>query len=309
MEAHKFLFPNFQRPQGIYTPSFSPVARKDEPFTDDFGCLWETTQDGITGTVTRHPLSDWTAFDRYKAPDPSVCTGIGPIDWGETSSRLAKAKAKGNVAAGGLRHGHTFLQLCDIRGYENLIFDMVDEEPKLEKLIDIIEEFNLYTVNRYLDMNIDIMEYPEDLGMQNGPMLSPDQFRKYIKPSYQRLMAPARQKGVIVHMHSDGHIHALLEDIIDGGVELINLQDLVNGIDWIAGQFAGKICIELDIDRQFITSKGTLQEIDTLIREEVAKIAKKEGGLMMIYGLYPGIPLENVKAVMDAMEKYAFYYS
>ena len=29
----------------------------------------------------------------------------------------------------------------------------------------------------------------------------------------------------------------------------------------------------------------------------------------MIYGLYPGVPLENVKALMDAMEKYAFYFS
>lgn len=29
----------------------------------------------------------------------------------------------------------------------------------------------------------------------------------------------------------------------------------------------------------------------------------------MIYGLYPGVPLENVEAVMDAMERYAFYYS
>lgn len=29
----------------------------------------------------------------------------------------------------------------------------------------------------------------------------------------------------------------------------------------------------------------------------------------MLYALYPGVPLENIKAVMDAMEKYAFYYS
>jgi uroporphyrinogen-III decarboxylase len=29
----------------------------------------------------------------------------------------------------------------------------------------------------------------------------------------------------------------------------------------------------------------------------------------MIYGLYPGVPLENVKALMDAMETYSFYYS
>jgi hypothetical protein len=30
---------------------------------------------------------------------------------------------------------------------------------------------------------------------------------------------------------------------------------------------------------------------------------------MMIYGMYPGVPLENAKALMDAMEKYATYYA
>jgi hypothetical protein len=86
------------------------------------------------------------------------------------------------------------------------------------------------------------------------------------------------------------------------------LQDLVNGIDWIAEHYASKVCIDLDIDRQKITPKGSPQDIDQLIREEVEKLGSKDGGLMMIYGLYPGVPLENVKALMDAMEKYAGYY-
>lgn len=33
------------------------------------------------------------------------------------------------------------------------------------------------------------------------------------------------------------------------------------------------------------------------------------GGLCMIYGLYPGVPLENVRAMMDAMGKYAALYN
>ena len=49
--------------------------------------------------------------------------------------------------------------------------------------------------------------------------------------------------------------------------------------------------------------------MDALVREEVEKLGSKQGGLMMIYGLYPGVPLENAKALMDAMEKYATYYS
>jgi len=170
-------------------------------------------------------------------------------------------------------------------------------------------KLSAYIINKYLDLGVDILTYPEDLGMQNGPMLSPDYFRRYIKPSYQRLMKPARDKGVIVHMHSDGYIRELVDDIIDGGVEIINLQDLVNGIDWIADRFAGNVCVELDIDRQSITVNGTPQQVDALVREEVEKIGRKEGGLMMIYGLYPGTPLKNVKALMDAMEKYAFYFN
>lgn len=43
--------------------------------------------------------------------------------------------------------------------------------------------------------------------------------------------------------------------------------------------------------------------------EDVEKIGSREGGLMMIYGLYPGVPLANVKALMDTMEQYAGYCS
>jgi hypothetical protein len=122
-------------------------------------------------------------------------------------------------------------------------------------------------------------------------------------------MQPARDKGLIVHMHSDGDIRLLADDIIEGGVEAINLQDLVNGIDWIKSKFAGRVSIDLDIDRQSITPNGTTEQIDALIREEVEKLGSKEGGLTMIYGLYPGVPLKNVKALMDALERYMGYYS
>ena len=51
------------------------------------------------------------------------------------------------------------------------------------------------------------------------------------------------------------------------------------------------------------------EQIDELIRREIEKLGSPEGGLMMIYGLYPGVPLENVGALMDAMERYADYYA
>lgn len=185
---------------------------------------------------------------------------------------------------------------------------MVDEEPLLDDLICRLEEFILAQIRHFLKADVDIVRIPEDLGMQVGPMLSPDHFRRYIKPSYQRMIGLARQAGKLVHMHSDGDIRLLADYIIDGGVDALNLQDLVNGVDWIAENLKGRVCIDLDIDRQKITPYGTPAQVNALIRDEIAKLGSKDGGLMMIYGLYPGVPLENVRAVMDAMEKYAFYY-
>ncbi len=83
----------------------------------------------------------------------------------------------------------------------------------------------------------------------------------------------------------------------------------MNGIDWIAETFAGRICIDLDIDRQDITARGTPAAIDQLIRTEVERLGSRRGGLLMIYGMYPGVPLENVRALMDAMERYTGHYA
>ena len=308
---HPLLFPGFVRPKrgqfrlDEYREKLSGVCRKDIPFTDDFGCVWQTPIDGMVGTVTGHPLADLNAFAAYRFPDPETCMGIGPADWNRTRAKIAAAKARGEFTSGGLRHGHTFLQLTDLCGYPNLLFAMADEAPELDALIQGVTDFNCAILQKYIDMGVDMITIPEDLGMQSGPMISPELFRRYIKPSYQRMMKMARDAGAIVHMHSDGDIRALVDDIIDGGCQVINLQDLVNGIDWIARRFRGKTCVELDIDRQSVTFSGTPKDIDDLIREEVEKIAAPQGGLMLIYGLYPGTSLENAEAVACAMEKHS----
>jgi len=307
IERHPLLFPGFRAPKLPFKPNYAPITRKDQPFRDDFGCIWETPMDGMTGTVTGHPLADWDNFASFVVPDPDKCTGIGPVDWEAQKNRFARNTDR--IRIGSLRHGHTFLQLSDLRGYQNLLFDMIDEEPLLWKLIEKVEEFNYGIVQHFLQCELDGMAYAEDLGMQSGPMLSPELFRKYIKPSYQRLIRPAKEKGLFIHMHSDGDIRTLVDDLLDGGVEIVNLQDLVNGVDWIADRLGGKVCVELDIDRQNVTVNGTPEDIDRLIRTEVESIGRKEGGLMMVYGLYPGTPLCNAAAVMDAMEKYMGYYS
>jgi uroporphyrinogen decarboxylase len=308
MAEHPLLFPDFAS-QDITLPEPAPWERAGKPYTDAWGCVWETTDDGITGSVTRHPLMDWDALQSFTPPDPAQTNGMAAIDWSIIKDKILKAREEGKHVAGSLEHGHVFLRLSYLRGYENLLLDMADGETRLRQLIEIVESFSLAIVQRYVDCGVAMMRYPEDLGMQLGPMLSPEQFRTYIKPVYEHLMEPAREAGCLVHMHSDGDIRKLADDLATSGVDALNLQDLVNGIDWIAANLKGRICIDLDIDRQQITCFGSPEQIDNLICREVQMLGSPEGGLMMIYGLYPGVPIENVKAVADAMERYAAFYS
>lgn len=309
MADHPLLFPGFRKSSTPIMPEYAPWRRTGAPYTDSWSCVWETQENGITGAVTQHALADWSQFKAFVPPDPEHHDGWGKINWDQKRKALVSAREQGKVLRGSLRHGHTFLTLIYLRGYEELVFDMVDEEPRLKHLIQTVADFNLGLVQRYLDLGVEWMAYPEDLGMQVGPMISPKHFRKYIKPIYQHLITPARQQGCIIHMHSDGDIRALVDDLLDVGVDVLNLQDLVNGIDWIKDHLVNRVCIDLDIDRQNITRFGTPQQIDELIRNAVRKLGSKQGGLMMRHGLYPGVPIENIKALMDAMETYATYYA
>lgn len=308
MAEHPLLFPDFNS-QNIVPPEPAPWERAGKPYTDSWGCVWETTDDGITGSVTQHPLTDWNALPSYTPPDPAQTNGMAAINWSKIKDKIYKAKEHRKHGVGSLEHGHAFMRLSYLRGYENLLLDMADGEKKLWQIIEIVESFSLAIVKSYLDCGVSMMRYPEDLGAQFGPMLSPGQFRTYIKPVYGHLMESARKAGCLIHMHSDGDIRALADDLVVSGVDALNLQDLVNGIEWIAANLKGLLCIDLDIDRQQITRFGGPEQIDELIRREVRMLGSPEGGLMMIYGLYPGTPVDNLRAVADAMERYATFYS
>jgi hypothetical protein len=308
MSEHSILFPDFDSQDNVLIEP-APWEQAGKPYQDTWGCVWETTDDGITGSVTKHPLIDWNLLQNFIPPDPAQTNGMAAISWPAIKDKILMAKEQGKFGVGSLEHGHAFMRLSYLRGYENLLLDMADGEKKLWQLIEIVEAFSLGIVQRYIDIGVAMMRYPEDLGMQLGPMLSPEQFRTYIKPVYEHLMEPARKAGCLVHMHSDGDIRALADDLIISGVDALNLQDLVNGIDWIVENLKGRLCIDLDIDRQQITRYGSPEQIDELICREVKMLGSTEGGLMMIYGLYPDVPLENAKAVADAMERYSTYYS
>jgi len=288
--------------------AFPPAYRKGEKFRDNWGCIWESPVNGIEGVVTGFPLEDWSALESWSMPDIETLDDRGPRNWAETQRRLRESRAKGDLIFAGLPHGFLFLRMTYLRGFENAMCDMFTDDEDFAALFDRLVDYNLELVKRYLAIGVDVMSFPEDLGMQNGPIFSPAMFEKWFVPAYSKLMQPCREAGVLTHFHSDGRTLDILDAQIRAGVNIVNPQDLVNGIDELAKHIKGRACIDLDIDRQSILPYGTPKEIDELIEEEVRKLGSPDGGLMMIAGIYPPTPPENVDALCAALQKYREYW-
>ncbi|MGI6570149.1 MAG: uroporphyrinogen decarboxylase family protein [Caldicoprobacterales bacterium] len=276
---------------------------------DAWGYTWHYTKYGIEGCVTEHPLADWSALESYQPPDANLVHDRGGSrNWEAELKEIERKRQQGELTSGYLVHGFLFLRLQYLRGFENLMYDMADEHPNLYKLIEIIDHHTLTIVKKYCSTGVDLMEFPEDLGAEKSMLISRKMFRQYIKPSYRKYIEPCKENDVITAFHSDGYILDILDDLLDLRLDVINPQDLCNGIDNLAKALKGKACIRLDIDRSKITPYGTRAEIFELIEKEVKVLGSKHGGLEFIYGVYPPTTPDRVNYVCEALDKYRTYW-
>ena len=306
---HPWMYPGFEKGQRNYDAwDPGPAHRAHQRFTDSWGCVWEAAIDGLEGVVIEHPLADWAALETWRPPDPLLTGDRGPVDWEGTRKSVAAAKAAGQLTSGGLAHGFLFLRLSYLRGFENLMVDLATDDPHLQTLVDMVMDHNHTIVEQWVDMGVDLLGLAEDLGTQTSSIISPAMFRKWMTPAYERLIAPCRERGMLVSLHSDGNIMPLMDEFQFAGVNIINPQDLCNGIDNLAREIKGRFCINLDIDRQTVVPFGTRKEIRDLIEYEVKTLGSPQGGLEMICGIYPPTPAENVDALLEAMKESQTYW-
>ncbi len=311
---HPLLFPDFKRGQRNHEHfDFGLGLRANEVFTDAWGYTWKSALNGIEAVVVKNPLDDWSRLNSYKPPDPLRQGDRGPADWEGIEKRIQERKKRGQIVPEPyphtfcLPHGFFFQRLYNLRGFENLMLDLVNEEPRLPTLIKMLIDHNMKIVNKWLSMDVDIMIFGEDLGSQTSSIISPGMFHGWITPAYKKLMQPCCNSGCHVYLHSDGYIMDLIDEFIEAGVTIINPQDICNGIRNLAREVKGRMCISLDIDRQKIVPYGTCSEIRDLIEREVKELGSPKGGLELVAGIYPPTPPENINALCCAMEEFMTY--
>ena len=139
-------------------------------------------------------------------------------------------------------------------------------------------------------------------------MISPASWRRYFKPGFRAEFAACRTAGTFVSLHSDGQIFDILDDLVEIGVNKLNCQVSLIGINRVAEKLKGRICISANIDSQFVMPLGTSHDVRDLVKEIVMKLGSPKGGLELQADLCPDVPLENIRALLDAIKEYRYYW-
>ncbi|NOZ21764.1 MAG: hypothetical protein GXP25_11850 [Planctomycetes bacterium] len=300
---HPKLFPHFK--PGTWKEQKLDRHYQAGRWTDAWGIVWDNCEEGMAAipVEAEAPLQDWTAFDSYTPPDPRQVDDRGdPVDWEARAASCTRATENGGLATGGFIHGFMFMRLFYLRGFSNFMIDVATHDPRLDQLVKMVLDHNLALVDKWLECGIEMLSGGDDMGMQDALPISPADWRRYLKPCFAAIYGRCRERGVHVYLHSDGHIVEIIPDLVECGVTVINPQIRANTLEGLVNVAKGNVCINLDLDRQFFPF-ATPGEIKAHVRECRDALYSPDGGLMLNAECAPDVPLENIKAICEALEE------
>ena len=213
---------------------------------DEWGCGWRRSTVANMGQVKIHPLDDWLKLDSFNWPDPD-----SPSFYEGIEERFAPA---------GDRYVTTgifmllFERMQSLRGFENVMSDFYDEYEKISALADRIAEYDIRIIENIASRaagRIDGFSFTDDWGSETALLTSPALWKQFFKPRYKKIFDACRNAGWDVWMHSCGKVNDIIEDLIEIGCGVINLQQpRLLGIEEIGKKFAGRICFQTTCDIQ-----------------------------------------------------------
>jgi uroporphyrinogen decarboxylase len=165
-------------------------------------------------------------------------------------------------------------------------------------LRDIVFDFNRKFLKRWLEHDIDGVNFGDDWGQQRALLISPVKWRKLFKPLYKELIDMCKANGKHILFHSDGNIMEIYPDFIEMGVDAVNSQIWCMGVEKVAEKFAGKISFWGEISRQDILPNGTPRDVKDAIELMKKKLVVNGGGLIGQSEAGADVPLENIEVAL-----------
>jgi len=249
----------------------SPDARPNNQ-RDEWGALWKNIGICNLGEVEDFPLKDWNDFEKLTIPDVRDAER-----WNILEGVRCRAGDKFLLASG----VSLYERVHFIRGLENTWMDIYQAPDKLGRLIDILVKMNLYAIERYAQAGADGYIFCDDWGLQDRLMISPDSWREIWKPRYACIYHAAHEAGLLTFLHSCGNIVDILDDLIEIGLDVIQMDQQENmGLEMLGERFGGRITFYCPVDIQNTMVNGNLDDIRAYCRRMVNCLGRHSGGFI-----------------------------
>ena len=238
---------------------------------DYWGCLWEGFDYTNLGEVKDSPLKDWDDFHNLNIPSLDM-EGA----WDAPSAVKAIASDKyilGNIMS-------IYERVHFVRGLENTWCDILTEPDNLKMFVNLLADMNIEIIRRYAKLGIDGVTSCDDWGLQSRLMIAPSDWCEIWKPAYKRVYDAAHAAGMDTFLHSCGYIMDILDDLIEVGLDVIQMDQQENmGLENLQA-FRGRITFFAPVDIQTVMATGNPDEIRAYCRKMAECLGTKAGGFI-----------------------------
>jgi len=287
---------------------------EDGSWENELGIRMKLSPSGETANFISHPLKDAETDD------------IKNYDWpkADNKERIRGKKDEAldlyknsDYAIGAYKA--TLLGIFDcawtMRGMEKFFMDLVFNKEITNTLLDKILEYNYGVYDLFLKEigeYINCVEFNDDFGSQSNLMISPAQYREFIKPRHKIMidMFKKNAPNAKVLIHSCGSIYDIIPDFIEIGIDIINpVQPLATKMDTfqLKKEFGKDMCFQGGIDLQ-VAMRGSFDDIEKEVKERIKSLAPGGGYVLSsANNIASDIPVENVFKLFELAFKYGRY--
>lgn len=278
-------------------------------YVDEWGIGWHATSyntpfgEGCYTEISGHPLSDNRAIASYKAPDPTR-----PELYKEAELLLKEYSNEYFIC--GVTVTTIFEAAWALRGLTQLLTDFVSDPDLANAVLDIPYQYHLTAAKKLTEMGVDMIWIGDDMGAQNNMIISPRMWRKFFKPRMAEFISSLKtiNPNVKVAYHSDGNIDAIIPDLIEIGLDVLNpIQPASMDPAIVKEKYGDKLCFWGSIDEQYTLPFGTADDVKNEVIKRLRTIGKN-GGLIIgpTHHVQLDTPMENFKAMVDTIHNTSY---
>ena len=194
-------------------------------------------------------------------------------------------------------------------GMEKLLLDYMRNPELALALARVTTDFCKAALGMAGDNGADVIALEGDLAFNTNTLMSPDQYRRFLKPFHAEIVEFCHGRGLKIVKHSDGNLWPILDDLVEVGFDGIHpIQPQCMDIRKAKSHLLGKCAVVGNIDCSFLLPFGSVQEVREAVRETI-RVAAPGGGYIISSSnsIHPGVKPENYIAMVRAAREYGSY--